>query len=250
MPATVNSSVQSCPDMRSCILGLLALVVLSSCLSRTPSESGHYQAVVGPVYVDGLFHIQQHNSTAPCPLIALSLSTNRLLRAPDPDICGTVIFPLLSPGVTWKAQNQAAVLLAAGQKGHRYTFPHAKISTSPPIMNRVFGQAVDAQLQANELEYATKYYAAILARSTGKDLATCQKEYLSRWVIEGHLSGLAAEGLCVVFFSISSSGYHFQPFVPAAVAQPLPAVADLAGLETGCRADILMSPQGLGCRSV
>jgi hypothetical protein len=35
-------------------------------------------------------------------------------------------------------------------------------------------------MQANELEYATKYYAAILARSTGKDLATCQKEYLSR----------------------------------------------------------------------
>lgn len=50
-------------------------------------------------------------------------------------------------GVTWKAQNQAAVLLAAGQKGHRYTFPHAKISTAPPIMNRVFGQTVDAQLQ-------------------------------------------------------------------------------------------------------
>lgn len=86
----------------------------------------------------------------------------------------------LYTGVTWKAQNQAAVLLAAGQKGHRYTFPHAKISTAPPIMNRVFGQTVDAQLQANELEYATKYYAAILARSTGKDLATCQKEYLSR----------------------------------------------------------------------
>eukprot|EP00877_Chromochloris_zofingiensis_P013748 jgi/Chrzof1/8627/Cz03g18040.t1_CLP1 len=86
----------------------------------------------------------------------------------------------LYTGVTWKAQNQAAVLLAAGQKGHRYSFPHAKISTSPPIMNRVFGQSVDAQLQSNELEYATKYYAAILARSTGKDLATCQKEYLSR----------------------------------------------------------------------
>jgi ATP-dependent protease ClpP protease subunit len=39
------------------------------------------------------------------------------------------------------------VLLAAGQKGHRYSFPHAKISTAPPIMNRVFGQVVDAQLQ-------------------------------------------------------------------------------------------------------
>jgi len=86
----------------------------------------------------------------------------------------------LYTGVTWKAQNQAAVLLAAGQKGHRYSFPHSKISTSPPIMNRVFGQAVDAQLQANELEYATKYYAAILARATGKDLETCQKNYLSR----------------------------------------------------------------------
>jgi ATP-dependent protease ClpP protease subunit len=54
---------------------------------------------------------------------------------------------LCCTGVTWKAQNQAAVLLAAGQKGHRYTFPHAKISTAPPIMNRVFGQSVDAQLQ-------------------------------------------------------------------------------------------------------
>ncbi|MEW5300332.1 MAG: hypothetical protein WDW36_003269 [Sanguina aurantia] len=86
----------------------------------------------------------------------------------------------LYTGVTWKAQNQAAVLLSAGSKGHRYTFPHAKISTAPPILNRVFGQAVDAQLQSNELEYATKYYAAILARATGKDLATCQKEYLSR----------------------------------------------------------------------
>lgn len=53
----------------------------------------------------------------------------------------------LFTGVTWKAQNQAAVLLASGQRGHRYSFPHAKISTAPPIMNRVFGQAVDAQLQ-------------------------------------------------------------------------------------------------------
>ncbi len=42
---------------------------------------------------------------------------------------------------------QAAVLLSAGSKGHRYTFPHAKISTAPPILNRVFGQTVDAQLQ-------------------------------------------------------------------------------------------------------
>jgi len=42
---------------------------------------------------------------------------------------------------------QAAVLLSAGQKGHRYTFPHAKISTAPPVLNRVFGQTVDAQLQ-------------------------------------------------------------------------------------------------------
>lgn len=86
----------------------------------------------------------------------------------------------LYTGVTWKAQNQAAVLLSAGQKGHRYTFPHAKISTAPPVMNRVFGQTVDAQLQANELDYATKYYAAILSRATGKDLETCQKQYLSR----------------------------------------------------------------------
>lgn len=86
----------------------------------------------------------------------------------------------LYTGVTWKAQNQAAVLLSAGLKGHRYSFPHAKISTAPPILNRVFGQTVDAQLQSNELEYATNYYAAILARATGKPLSQCKKEYLSR----------------------------------------------------------------------
>lgn len=37
-----------------------------------------------------------------------------------------------------------------------------------------------ACVQSNQLEYATKYYAAILSRATGKPLAQCQKEYLSR----------------------------------------------------------------------
>lgn len=86
----------------------------------------------------------------------------------------------LYTGVTGKAQNQAAVLLAAGQRGHRYTFRHSQISTAPPVVNRVFGVAVDAQLQSTQLQYATKYYAAILSRSTGKDLATCEKQYLER----------------------------------------------------------------------
>lgn len=45
---------------------------------------------------------------------------------------------------------QAAVLLSAGMKGHRYSFPHAKIQTAPPILNRVFGQTVDAQLQVRQ----------------------------------------------------------------------------------------------------
>ncbi len=36
---------------------------------------------------------------------------------------------------------------ARGRPSRRYTFPHAKISTAPPVMNRVFGQTVDAQLQ-------------------------------------------------------------------------------------------------------
>lgn len=112
--------------------------------------------------------------------LLLQLCTCFVLCVLHASCCLSPVVPFVAAGVTWKAQNQAAVLLAAGQKGHRYTFPHAKISTAPPIMNRVFGQVVDAQLQANELEYATKYYAAILARSTGKDLATCQKEYLSR----------------------------------------------------------------------
>lgn len=71
--------------------------------------------------------------------------------------------PACCTGVTWKAQNQAAVLLAAGQKGHRYTFPHAKISTAPPIMNRVFGQAVDAQLQVRRPAHTHTAAAAAAA---------------------------------------------------------------------------------------
>jgi ATP-dependent Clp protease protease subunit len=65
------------------------------------------------------------------------------------------------------ASPRAADLVPLPPPPARYSFPHAKISTAPPVLNRVYGQAVDAQLQAAELEYATKYYAAILARSTG-----------------------------------------------------------------------------------
>lgn len=78
------------------------------------------------------------------------------------------------------AKNAAGILLSSGVKGHRYSWPHAQISVTPPVLNRVFGDTVDAQIQNNQLERVTKMYASILAKATGKTPQQALEQYLTR----------------------------------------------------------------------
>ncbi|PNH04642.1 hypothetical protein TSOC_009160 [Tetrabaena socialis] len=67
-------------------------------------------------------------------------------------------------------------------EGRPLFLPEAERFGNPPDLPSLLLQqrVIYISMPANELDYATRYYAAILARSTGKDLETCQKQYLTR----------------------------------------------------------------------
>jgi ATP-dependent Clp protease protease subunit len=61
------------------------------------------------------------------------------------------------------------VLLAAGQKGHRYALPHATIHIHQPL-GGVQGQASDIEIQAREILRLKTRLIKIMADNTGKSL--------------------------------------------------------------------------------
>ena len=71
--------------------------------------------------------------------------------------------------VIGQAYGNAAMLLAAGKKGHRFALPHARIMTCPPRMNRSFGNTSNVMIKANELENATQTYVHFMSRFTGRE---------------------------------------------------------------------------------
>ena len=65
-----------------------------------------------------------------------------------------------------RAQSGAAVILAAGTKGKRYSLPHAKVMLHQP-WGGISGQAADIKIQAEEINKAKKMINDILAQHTG-----------------------------------------------------------------------------------
>ena len=83
-----------------------------------------------------------------------------------------------SPVATYcigRAQSGAAVILAAGSKGHRFALPHAKIMLHQP-WGGVTGQASDIQIQAEEILRAKKTINEILAKHTGQPIEKITEE--------------------------------------------------------------------------
>ena len=68
-----------------------------------------------------------------------------------------------------QAASAAAVLLAAGTKGKRYTLPHARVLIHQPH-GGAEGQAVDIEIQAKEIVRYRKLLDEILAWHTGQSL--------------------------------------------------------------------------------
>ncbi len=69
-----------------------------------------------------------------------------------------------------QAASMAAVLLAAGTKGKRYSLPHSRILIHQPHMSGLAGQATDIDIYAKEILRMREMLNQILAESTSQPL--------------------------------------------------------------------------------
>jgi len=74
-----------------------------------------------------------------------------------------------------QAASMAALLLAAGEKGMRYSLPHSRILIHQP-MGGFQGQATDIDIQAREIIRLKAALNEILAKHTGAELAKVEKD--------------------------------------------------------------------------
>eukprot|EP00891_Asterochloris_glomerata_P001819 jgi/Astpho2/1819/Aster-00352 len=74
------------------------------------------------------------------------------------------------------AYGNAAMILASGKKGNRWSLPNARIMTCPPRMNRSFGSTSDIMIKANELEYNTQMYVDFMSKYTGHSKEKMRKD--------------------------------------------------------------------------
>ena len=78
------------------------------------------------------------------------------------------IRPEIHTLVVGQAYGNAAMILASGKKGSRFSLPNARIMTAPPRMNRSFGSVSNMMIKANELEFNTQSYVDFLSQYTGE----------------------------------------------------------------------------------
>ncbi len=79
---------------------------------------------------------------------------------------------------TWcigQAASIAAVLLAAGQPGHRYALPYSRVLIHQP-WGQMSGQATDIQIQAEEILRLREWVNNILAELTGQPMDKIQQD--------------------------------------------------------------------------
>lgn len=73
------------------------------------------------------------------------------------------------------AASMAAVLLAGGKKGKRFSLPNTRILIHQPS-GGAWGQSTDIQIQAKELEYSRRRLNEILAFHTGKTVEEINRD--------------------------------------------------------------------------
>ena len=71
--------------------------------------------------------------------------------------------------------SMAAVLFACGEKGHRYIMPNAEVMIHQPL-GGASGQASDIEIQARHILNLKRRLYKILAKATGKNAKTIEKE--------------------------------------------------------------------------
>lgn len=74
------------------------------------------------------------------------------------------------------AASMAAVLLSAGEAGHRHALPHARILIHQPWSSGIAGQATDLKIQAEEILRTRDNLNQILAGHTGQPLDRIERD--------------------------------------------------------------------------
>lgn len=74
-----------------------------------------------------------------------------------------------------QAASAAAILLTAGTKGKRYALPQSRVMIHQ-VMGGAEGQATDVEIQTREILRIKKAINEILAKHTGKTIATIEKD--------------------------------------------------------------------------
>ena len=77
--------------------------------------------------------------------------------------------------VIGQAASMAAVLLAAGEKGHRHALPYSRVMIHQP-WGQLSGQAADVQIQAEEILRLRSWLNDIMAKHTGQALEKIERD--------------------------------------------------------------------------
>jgi len=75
-----------------------------------------------------------------------------------------------------QAASMAAVLLACGAKGKRYSLPHSRILIHQPSLSGLAGQATDIEIYAREILRMRAALNKIISEATGQPLARIERD--------------------------------------------------------------------------
>ena len=75
-----------------------------------------------------------------------------------------------------QAASMAAVLLAAGAKGKRYSLPNSRIVIHQPLMSGLAGQASDIDIHAKEILRMRTRLNGLLSSHTGQELKRIEED--------------------------------------------------------------------------
>ena len=83
-----------------------------------------------------------------------------------------------------QAASMAAVLLACGAKGKRYSLPHSRILIHQPSMSGLEGQATDIDIYAREILRMRAALNGILAEATGQPIERIERDVDRDYILQ------------------------------------------------------------------
>lgn len=91
--------------------------------------------------------------------------TMRMIKSPVATICMGM------------AASMGAILLAAGEKGRRYIYPHGEVMIHQPSVGYIQGTASDLEIHARQIQRTRELSAKLLAEYCGHNPEKIQKDF-------------------------------------------------------------------------